>query len=197
MDTREYVVELPDGTMAEYAANVIAENMYSQCDSEGQEYLLLREIVDHRKDAMAYTLDQGWVQTRSGRKSRQKTTKGWQLLVSWKDGTTDWVPLKELKASNPIELAEYAVANKIVEEPAFAWWVKDVLWKRNQIIAKIKSRYWKMTHKFGLKLPHSVQEALQIDEEMGTDFWRRAIEKEMKNVMPAFEQWDDGTIEEI
>ena len=44
-----------------------------------------------------------------------------------------------------------------------------------------------MTHKFGLKLPHSVQEALQIDEEMGTDFWRCAIEKEMKNVMPAFE----------
>jgi hypothetical protein len=54
-----------------------------------------------------------------------------------------------------------------------------------------------MTHKFGLKLPHSVQEALQIDEETGTKFWRRAIEKEMKNVMPAFEKWDNGTIEDI
>jgi hypothetical protein len=74
-----------------------------------------------------YILDQGWMQTRSGKKTRQKTTNGWQLLVSWKDGTTDWLPLKELKASNPIELAEYAVANKIVEEPAFAWWVKHVL----------------------------------------------------------------------
>jgi hypothetical protein len=52
----------------------------------------------------AYTLDQGWMQTRSGKKTRQKTTKGWQLLVSWKDGTTDWLPLKELKVSNPIEL---------------------------------------------------------------------------------------------
>jgi hypothetical protein len=41
IDMCEYIVELPDGTMAEYAANVIAENMYSQCDSEGQEYLLL------------------------------------------------------------------------------------------------------------------------------------------------------------
>jgi hypothetical protein len=198
MDMREHIVELPDGTMAEYAANVIAENMYSQCDSEGQEYLLLlREIVDHRKDATAYTLDQGWMQTHSGKKTRQKTTKGWQLLVSWKHGTTDWLPLKELKASNPIELAEFAAVNKISEEPAFAWWLKDVLQKQNQIIAKIKSRYWKMTHKFGLKLPHSVREALQIDEETGTDFWRCAIEKEMKNVMPAFEKWDDGTIEDI
>jgi hypothetical protein len=76
-----------------------------------------------------YILDQGWMQTRSGEKTRQKTTKSWQLLVSWKDGTTDWLPLKELKASNPIELAEYAVANKIAEEPAFAWWVKHVLQK--------------------------------------------------------------------
>jgi hypothetical protein len=34
-------VKLPDGTMAKYVAIIIAENMYSQCDSEGQEYLLL------------------------------------------------------------------------------------------------------------------------------------------------------------
>jgi hypothetical protein len=39
-----------------------------------------------------------------------------------------------------------------------------------------------MTHKFGICLPSSVQQALQIDEEMGTDLWRQAIKKEMKNV---------------
>jgi len=120
--------------------------MYSQCDSEGIEHVLLKEIVNHRKDDTAYSIDDGWVQTRGGRRSRRKTTKGWWLLVEWKDNTTSWVPFKELKALFPIELAEYAVANKIVEEPAFAWWVKDVLRKRNRIIAKIKSRYWKTTH---------------------------------------------------
>ena len=98
--------------------------------------------------------------------------------------------------SNPVEVAEYAVANQLVEEPAFAWWVKEVLRRRNRIISKVKSQYWKTTHKFGIKLPHSVQEALRIDEETGTDFWRRAIEKEMKNVRPAFERWDEGTIED-
>jgi len=65
--------------------------------------------------------------------------------------------------------------------------VKDVLRKRNQIIAKIKSRYWKTSHKFGIRLPHSVEEALRLDEETGTDYWRKAIEKEMRNVMPVFE----------
>ena len=97
-------------------------------------------------------------------------------------GKMDQHPLSKLKASNPVKVAKYAVANQIVEEPAFAWWVKDVLRHCNRIISKVKSRYWKTSHKFGIRLPHSVQQALQIDEETGTDLWRRAIEKEMKNV---------------
>jgi hypothetical protein len=40
-----------------------------------------------------------------------------------------WVPFKDLKESNPIEEAEYAIANKISEEPAFAWWTRQVLKK--------------------------------------------------------------------
>jgi hypothetical protein len=42
-------------------------------------------------------------------------TIGWELLVMWKDQSMSWVPLKDLKVSNPVELAEYAVA----DEPAF------------------------------------------------------------------------------
>ena len=49
----------------------------------------------------------------------RRTTKGWQLLLQWKDGSTSWTPLKDLKESNPVEVAEYAVANKIANEPAF------------------------------------------------------------------------------
>jgi hypothetical protein len=43
-------VEFPDGQVAEYSVNVIAENMYTQCDTEGNQYLLLDEIVDWQKD---------------------------------------------------------------------------------------------------------------------------------------------------
>ena len=39
-----------------------------------------------------------------------------------------------------------------------------------------------------------VKEALDINQQMGTDFWRKAIEKEMKNVMPAFQFTEDGKI---
>ena len=55
-------------------------------------------------------------------------------------------------------------------------------------------RYWKRTHKYGIELPKSVAEALKIDERTGTDFWLKAIEKEMRNVQVAFEFRDDGTV---
>ena len=71
--------------------------------------------------------------------------------------------------------------------PALAWWVRKALRKRDRIIKKVKARYWAKTHKFGIELPKTVAEALKIDERTGTDFWRKAIEQEMKNVMPAFE----------
>jgi hypothetical protein len=115
----------------------------------------------------------------------------------WKDQSTSWVKLKDLKASNPIELAEYAVANCIAEEPAFKWWVSHTLRKRNRIISKVKSKYWKTMHKFGCKLLHSVAEALEIDRLAGTDLWTQAINKEVAKVKVAWEARDDLTPEEV
>jgi hypothetical protein len=78
--------------------------------------------------------------------------------------------MRHVKDSNPIELAKYAAANCVQEEPAFKCWVLETLRMRNRIIGKVKSRYWKTSYKYGVQLPHSVQEALQIDKETGTDF---------------------------
>ena len=63
--------------------------------------------------------------------------------MEWKDGSVDWVPLKDLKQSNPVDLAEYAVANEISDELAFNWWVKDTFQHRNRIISKVKYMYWR------------------------------------------------------
>ena len=56
---------------------------------------------------------------------------------------------------------------------------------------KKSAKYWKRTYKYGIRLPHSVEEALHFDAESGTDFWRKSIEQEMRNVMPAFEFTED------
>jgi hypothetical protein len=73
---------------------------------------------------------------------RKLTTRGWELLVEWKDGLSGWVSLKDLKESYPIELALYATNRVIQDEPAFAWWVSYVLKKQKRILQKMKSEYW-------------------------------------------------------
>jgi hypothetical protein len=91
--------------------NVIAKNMYAQVDNEGNMFQLLDKIMDHKKDDTAIDIANGTVTSSSGNVKPKITTQGWQLLVLWKDKLMSWVKLKDLKASNPIELTEYAVAN--------------------------------------------------------------------------------------
>lgn len=128
LDTRTYDVEFPDGQRAEVAANIIAQNMYAQCDVEGNQYLLLAGITDHRKTEAAVARADMWV-TLGSNKQMQKTTKGWQLCVEWRDGSTSWERLADLKESNPIEVVTYATTHGIDTEPAFAWWVPYTLKK--------------------------------------------------------------------
>ena len=59
------------------------------------------------------------------------------------------------------------------------------------MIGKIQKKYWHTTHKFGVQLPHSVAEALRIDNETGTDYWAKALAKEKNRVCIAWEARDD------
>jgi hypothetical protein len=113
------------------------------------------------------------------------------LLCNWKDGSTLWVKLKDIKDSYPIEITEYAVANRIADKPAFNWWTKSVLHKQNRIIAKLKSKYWTRTHKFGIQVPKSAEQALQLDKEAGNNLWRKAINKEMDKAKVAWVARED------
>jgi hypothetical protein len=149
LDTSLYDVEFTDGTTGTYTANTIAENIYEQIDDDGNSYVLFDSIFDHRRASDAVSNEEAL--------SLQKplrTTRGWKLCVLWKDNSTSWVPLKDLKDSHPIQVAEYAVAHKLVHEPAFSWWVPWTLKKRNRIISATKSRYLRKDQKFGIELPH-------------------------------------------
>jgi Reverse transcriptase (RNA-dependent DNA polymerase) len=120
------------------------------------------------------------------------TTQGVEFTVEWRDGSTSRIALKDLKESNPVEVAEYAVANKVDDKPAFAWWVRDVLKRlkrRKRVVRKLKTR-----KKFGIELPRTVQEALEIDRRTGTTFRRDAINKEMATVAHVFEFVKDDEI---
>ena len=190
LDTRVYEVEFPDGQTAEYAANVIAENMYAQCDPNGHKYYLMEEICGHRKNSSAVEHADRFV-VLNGRQYPKKTTAGWELCVKWKDGSTSWERLADLKQSYPLGAAEYAVTEGIEHEPAFAWWVQPTLKKRKKIIATVNKRYERRHEKFGIEIPKSVAHAYELDRKNGNTLWRDAIAKEMKNVRVAFETLSD------
>ena len=92
----------------------------------------------------------------NGKRHRKKTTEGWSFNIQWKDGTTTWEPLKLLKETNPVDVADYVVANKIASKPAFRWWVPLTLKTRSRIIALVNKRYMLRTHKFGIRVPKTV-----------------------------------------
>ena len=193
LDTRSYDVEFPDGTTKAYTANVIAENMISQCDMDGNQFRLMESVIDHKSDETAVKEEDAYVRGWSNT-HRKKTTRGWKLCVQWKDQSTSWERLADLKESYPVKVAEYAVNAGIGNEPAFAWWIPVVLKKRDRIICAVNKRYHKVTHKFGIEVPKTVRRALEIDKENGNTFWEDAINKEMQNVQIAFKIVEEGEI---
>ena len=190
LDTRTYEVTFPDGDVTEYTANVIAENMWAQCNLDGQQHVLLEAIVDHKFTEEAVKFNDRFV-FKDGRKYPRKTTKGVLLECQFKDGSTAWERLADLKESNPIEVAEYAVNRGIDHEAAFAWWTPHVLKKRNRIIAAINKRVTKKGYQFGIEVPSTVAEAIQIDRKNGNTLWQDAIKTEMDTVSIAFRVLDD------
>ncbi len=149
--------------------------------------------MDHRVLPDAIPKSKGTYVNAYGVKRRMTTTRGWEILIEWKDGSSDWVAMKDLKESYPVELASYAVERDIHEEPAFAWWVPYILKKQKRILQKVKTKYWARTHKYGVRIPKSIKEATEIDKENGNTLWRDAVRLEMKNVRVAFEEFEGDT----
>jgi hypothetical protein len=196
LDTRLYEVEYLDGHKAALSANAIAESLMAQVDSEGHRELLMDEIIGHRTDGNEVQEPDAFVESKNGVKRRVHTTVGWEINILWRDGTTTWSKLKDVKESYPVQVAEYTVANDISHLPAFQWWVPYTLKKRDRIIAKTKTSYWQKTHKYGLEVPKNYQDCVRIDVENGNRLWQDAVRDEMKTVRPAFEI-HEGAIQDL
>ncbi len=60
------------------------------------------------------------------------------------------------------------------------------------LVRKQNPLYLKRTHKFGIELPKTIKEALELDKKNGNTFWADAIAKEMKDVCITFKTLLDG-----
>ena len=123
----------------------------------------------------------------NSKKRRRETTKGWEICIQCKDGSSYWNQIKDIKEAYPVQIAEYAAMHDIADEPAFAWWIRHTLKKRDHIISKTVSRYWQRTRKYSIDIPKSVDYGIRIDRKNKNIFWWDVIQLEMLNVRPAVE----------
>ncbi|GFH47961.1 hypothetical protein CTEN210_14370 [Chaetoceros tenuissimus] len=195
ISTLSYDIQFDDGEIQQVGANIIAQNLYSQIDGFGNAFTMLEGILDHDVDGTQVKRDDSFVTTPSGAKRRRKSTQGWSLKILWNDGSKAWVPLAILKESNPIEVAEYAKAMNIIDDPSFVWWAPHVLKKRNHIISKVEARVKKVNHKYGIEVPKDYADAVRIDGLNENTFWQDAIKKEMDTIRVAFSFMERGAPE--
>ena len=62
-------------------------------------------------------------------------------------------------------------ARGIQDEPAFAWWVPYSLRNKDRVIAAVQSRVKKSSHKYGIEILTSINNALEIDRRNGNILW--------------------------
>ena len=65
--------------------------------------------------------------------------------------------MKDLKESNPVEVAEFALERGIESEHTFVWRVSLTLGKRNRIIYAVIAITKMVSHNYGFQLPSTFQ----------------------------------------
>ena len=72
-----------------------------------------------------------------------------------------------MKEYDTIEVAKISTAHGISNEPVFTWWVPYTVWKRDNIFSYLNVRVKQTTHKYGVAIIISVEEAYAIDTKNG------------------------------
>ena len=86
LDIKMYQIVFAVGEVTVLTASIIADSMYTQCDADGNGYLLLDALVDYHKDNKAVFLTEQHSSIR-GRPVTHKTTESWKICCQWKNGS--------------------------------------------------------------------------------------------------------------
>ena len=74
-------VEFPGGDTNELESNIIAESILLEINSEGKQYHIINEIVDHKRNGRAIRKKDSFIFSKNRNKYAKRTTAGWYLQV--------------------------------------------------------------------------------------------------------------------
>jgi hypothetical protein len=72
---------------------------------------MMDSIIDSKKSQKAMLKIDAFIKMK-GKCVHQMRTAGWKMCLQWKDASTSWEYPKDLKKSNPVQVAEYAIAKR-------------------------------------------------------------------------------------
>ena len=79
--TLVYDVDFPGGNTENYDANVMAENLITNCGLDGYSTTTMELILNHKRDGDAVPMSNKYVTTRNGHRKLRHTTVGWHFQV--------------------------------------------------------------------------------------------------------------------
>ena len=88
LDTRMNEVEYTDGYKTVMRANAIASNLFFQVDKYGQRVVLFDAIIDSRTDSTQIKEGDAFIHMPNKKKRIKETTKGWEVCIQWKYGSS-------------------------------------------------------------------------------------------------------------
>ena len=83
--------------------------MFAQVDSERNRNVLFEGIIDHQNDRSGVNNQDYFNRIKIGNKRQRKTTKGWEIIVQWKERRLNWIYLKEINNYYPVHIVGYEV----------------------------------------------------------------------------------------
>ena len=122
-------------------------------------------------------------------RSSDKDYKGstYNVLVEWETGETTYEPLELIASDAPATCAEYAMKHSLLDTPGwkrFNRYAKN-LKKLQRMInqAKLQSYRREPFWKFGVLVPRTHAQAVEIDKKNGNTLWHDAVTTEMRQLL--------------
>ena len=178
-----YRVEFPNGKQRVYEyAEIVA--MANKADDDGEERWTFENIVDHR-----------W--------SPDPDRKGkLDVLIKWQGyEDTTWEPMEMIKTDDPVTLAKYAETKGLLEQSKWKWARRYVKNKKKQQrmlrnIMKAKRRKTGIKYQFGVRVPRTPKEALELDAAEGNTYWADAMKKEKTLIVDEYNSFREKETDE-
>ena len=166
----------------------IEQFLVSFGDGQREEIMTYNAVIDQLKKQARIEQEHGedelFYSFRSIEGHRQNPArKTWEIRVLWEDKTETWEPLAEFWRSDPITVAVYAKEHGLLDTPG---------WKRLKPYVKNNKKVNRMTkqailssmrhaarYKFGVQVPATPREAMELDKKNGNTLWKDAIKKEL------------------